>query len=55
MSLQYRRLGRRLDGGGARLAAAGASLAAAPLTAGLNTAAGAGDFLHAVAVKPPRA
>jgi SAM-dependent methyltransferase len=55
MSVQYRRLGRRLEGGRRRLAAAGASLAAAPLTAGLDAAAGAGDFLHAMAVRPPRA
>lgn len=49
MSLQYRRLGRRIAGGAARLVAAAVSLLAAPVTAGLNTLGGEGDILHAVA------
>jgi SAM-dependent methyltransferase len=55
MSLQYRLLGRRLQGGAARLAATAVALAGAPLTAGLDRLAGGGDILHAVAVRPARA
>jgi SAM-dependent methyltransferase len=55
MSLEYRRLGRRFDAGWLRLVAAGVTVVGAPLTAGLNRLGGAGDFLHAVAVRPPGA
>jgi SAM-dependent methyltransferase len=55
MSLQYRRLGRRIAPGAGRLAATAASLLGTPITAALNALGGEGDFLHAVAVKPYRA
>jgi SAM-dependent methyltransferase len=51
MSLQYRRLGRRLDSGALRYLAAAVSLATAPATAALNAATGGGDILHATAVR----
>jgi SAM-dependent methyltransferase len=51
MSLQYRRLERRLEGS-ARYAAAAASVLAAPVTAALSAVAGGGDLLHALACKP---
>lgn len=55
MSLQYRRLQRRIAAGAGRYLAAAASLLAAPVTAGLSALAGAGDILHAHARKPAAA
>jgi SAM-dependent methyltransferase len=53
MSLQYRRSGRRRRRSGAALYAATAlTLASAPLTALADRAAGGGDLLHAVALRP---
>jgi SAM-dependent methyltransferase len=55
MSLQYRCFGeRRYRQGFALYAATGATLAAAPLTAVANHAAGEGDLLHAVAWRSRR-
>ena len=53
MSLQYRRFGRRrFDRGVGRYVAVAATLLFAPATAAVSRAAGDGDVLHAVAVKP---
>jgi SAM-dependent methyltransferase len=53
MSLQYRRFGRRrFDRGVGYYAAVAAILLSVPATAAANRAAGSGDILHAVAVKP---
>jgi hypothetical protein len=53
MSLQYRRFGRRrFDRGVGYYVAVAAILLSAPATAAVNRAAGSGDILHAVAVKP---
>jgi SAM-dependent methyltransferase len=54
MSLQYRLHGRRLDPGAPRVALTALGLLATPLTLALNRLAGAGDFLHAVAVAGPQ-
>jgi SAM-dependent methyltransferase len=55
MSIQYRVLGRRVNGAAPRLLTTALSFLAAPLTAACDRLEGAGDILHAVTVRPPRA
>jgi SAM-dependent methyltransferase len=54
MSLQYRLHGHRVAPGALRLALTALGLLATPVTMMLNSLAGAGDFLHAVAVARSR-